>query len=382
MDNQRARRTRILEGYAATTEQTEELLTYNDTNFDFGRLPLPLRFPLTPEPHLEAWEEYTAEANSGTLVEGLKKRLPQLNFPVREGISQSEDYRAATLRGARTDELETATGLLLEHPEALGLIIHPSLAGTIPVLITGYRADFVALVRALSMRNEPESVPASMGACMVAGYNNWDRIRFYRKQWQIQNPFGNWAEEFRSLRSKKELYQDRFIILSEGPYSDVPAETMGFEQEAWERLSLTIRLEHECAHYLSRRLLGAMHQHPHDELIADYAGIAAAAGHYRAEWFLRFMGLETFPHYREGGRLQNYKGEPPLSDGAFQITQRLVRDAAQHLEQIEAEFSGELANVQHRGLFLLTLARLALEELASKEAQDLFRQTWDRLDGG
>ncbi len=378
LDNLKVRRTRILEGYAATAEQTAELLTYNDTSFDFEGLPSPIRFPLTPEPHLEAWERYAAEASTGDVVEVLKKRLPQLNFPIEKGISETADYRAATRRGTGMDELESATALLHERPEELRLIIHPSLAGTIPVLTTGHRADFVALVRALSMRNDPGPVPDSMGACMVAGFNNWDRVRSYRQQWEIKNPFGNWPEEFRSLRSKKDLYQDRFIILSEGPYSDVPAETMGIEQEEWGRLSLTIRLEHECAHYLSRRLLGAMHQHPHDELIADYSGIAAAAGRYRAEWFLSFMGLEAFPHYREGGRLQNYRGEPPLSEGAFQIVQRLVRDAAQNLEQIEVEFSGELSSPQQRGLFLLTLARLTLEELASKEARDHFRQAWKK----
>ena len=352
MDNRKARRTRILAGYAATAEQTAELLTYNDTSFDFEGLPSPIRFPLTPEPHLAAWEKYAARASAGDLLEALKERLPQLNFPIDKGISESADYRAATLRGTCVDDLEAATGLLLERPEALRLIIHPSLAGTIPVLIAGHRPDFVALVRALSMRNERAPVPDSMGACMVAGFNNWDRIHSYRKQWQTENPLGSWPEEFRSLRSKKELYQDRFIILSEGPYSDIPAETMGFEKQEWEGLSLTIRLEHECAHYLCRRLLGAMHQQPHDELIADYAGIAAAAGRYRAEWFLSFMGLEAFPHYREGGRLQNYRGEPPLSEGAFQIVQRLVRDAAQNLEQIEVEFSGELSSPQRRGLFL------------------------------
>lgn len=44
-----------------------------------------------------------------------------------------------------------------------------------------------------------------------------------------------------------------------------------------------------------------------DELIADYAGIVAAWGRYRADWFLRFVGLEDYPRYREGGRLQNYR---------------------------------------------------------------------------
>ena len=46
-----------------------------------------------------------------------------------------------------------------------------------------------------------------------------------------------------------------------------------------------------------------MRNNLHDELIADYAGITAAIGHYRAAWFLRFLGLEDYPTYRPGGRL-------------------------------------------------------------------------------
>ncbi len=79
-----------------------------------------------------------------------------------------------------------------------------------------------------------------------------------------------------------------------------------------------------------------------DELIADYQGIVAAVGHYRADWFLRFVGLESFPNYREDGRLQNYRGQPPLSNQAFKILQALVVAAAQNLEQFDRTFAQKL----------------------------------------
>ena len=41
-----------------------------------------------------------------------------------------------------------------------------------------------------------------------------------------------------------------------------------------------------------------------DELIADYMGITAAAGQYRSDWFLRFMGWSRF---RPTGRAPGYK---------------------------------------------------------------------------
>jgi hypothetical protein len=330
-----------------------------------------------------AWEEYAAQARVVGAFESLKRVLVQLQFPIQEGISQTDAYRWATRKGVLVDGMAEATGLVLKQPEKLQLIIHQSIAGAIPVLLTGNREDFVSLVQALTMRNEPKPIPASMGACMVAGFNNWDRIRQYRQQWEDKNPANcsesSWAEEFGRLIPHKELYQDRLILLSDGPYSDVPASEMGLSESQWRNLSLTIRLEHECTHYFTRRLFDSMRNNLLDELIADYRGIVAATGHYRADWFLRFLGLESFPNYREGGRLQNYRGQPPLSDGAFKILQALVKTAVENLERFDAEYAGELITLNNQPLMLVALTYLTLEELASKEARIRLKKTIDEL---
>lgn len=101
-----------------------------------------------------------------------------------------------------------------------------------------------------------------------------------------------------------------------------------------------------------------------DEFIADYAGIKAAIGSYRADWFLRFIGLENSGDYRAGGRMTNYLGEPPLSHGAFRILQQVIRLAAHHLETFDrtSEHSHDLYAA------IRTIAGLSLEELASEEA--------------
>jgi AraC-like DNA-binding protein len=91
---------------------------------------------------------------------------------------------------------------------------------------------------------------------------------------------------------------------------------MGLDEQEWLQLSLIIRLEHECIHYLTSRLFNLMRNNLLDELIADYGGIVAACGYYRADWFLRFLGLESFPDYRAGGRLENYHHAITLSDVA------------------------------------------------------------------
>lgn len=362
----------MLSSFGAGEPEIEELLLYNNNVFTRDSNKEPVRFPLPDEPFVAAWEGYAAEAGEKGAYEVLKKRLIQFKFPIREGISQSASYQAATRRLGAAEDLPEATGLVLERPDRLELIIHQTPAGRIPILITRRREDFVTIVRALTKKNEPVPVPESMGASMVTGYNNWDRIFTYRKQWEAANP-GNcsgerWQEEFRRLIPQKDLYQDRFIILSDGPYSAASVRDLGLTEEEWRNASLVIRREHECAHYFTLRLFSSMRNNIMDELIADYMGIVAAAGRYKARWFLRFVGLENFPDYREGGRLQNYRGDPPLSDGAFRILQALVKSASENLEKFDLKNAAKIHNREGKTLMLAALTRLTLEELASEEA--------------
>jgi hypothetical protein len=138
----------------------------------------------------------------------------------------------------------------------------------------------------------------------------------------------------------------------------VPASRLGLTDEGWQALSLAIRLEHECAHYFTRRVLGSMTNTLHDELIADYVGITLANGEYRPEWLLHFMGLENHPRYRTSGRLGSYRGDPPLSESAFRILQSLVVSAAQALSTLDP-----LARARDRDL---TSVALAIEDLAAR----------------
>jgi hypothetical protein len=174
-------RVALLASYGATAPEIEELLAYNRNPFDRRSADTPPVFPLPAELHVAAWERYATEAAEAGSFAALR-RLVQLRFPIREGISQTEAYRAATLRGAPTERMTEASGLVLARPEELRLIVHPSPAGQIPVLIPAGRTDFVALVRALTTRNEPGPVPGSMGACMVSGLNNRARIREHRRR--------------------------------------------------------------------------------------------------------------------------------------------------------------------------------------------------------
>jgi hypothetical protein len=154
---------------------------------------------------------------------------------------------------------------------------------------------------------------------------------------------------------------------------------MGLDEQEWLQLSLIIRLEHECIHYLTSRLFNLMRNNLLDELIADYGGIVAACGYYRADWFLRFLGLESFPDYRAGGRLENYQCQPPLSDKSFNILQALVETAAENLQRFYVEYISELEGNNIQTLMLVTLTYLTLEELASPEASLILLRTFQQV---
>ncbi len=87
----------VLKAFGASGSVVAELLTFNDVARPaFAEGPL---FPLPPEPHVETWREYAVEAAERGVWNALRSRLPQLQFPVRAGMSQTEAYQAATRRG-------------------------------------------------------------------------------------------------------------------------------------------------------------------------------------------------------------------------------------------------------------------------------------------
>jgi hypothetical protein len=353
----------------------EELRSSLKLSFDHAAFAAWSKLPPPDEGHVAVWRRWAEEGGgSGPgIFAVLERHLPQLRFPIREGISQEADYRAAVLQGSDPAGLAAATGLLLEEPGAIGLELYPSVAGTIPLLIVKRRPEFVALVRALGKKNEPAPIPDSMGALMIAGYNNWHRVGELRRAYEEQDPRQReptWREAFARIKNSPDLYQDRFILLSDGPYSAVPAAELGLADDEWRRKSLILRRDHECAHYATRRLFGSMKNHLHDELIADYAGIVAAEGRFRADWFLRFVGLDG-ESPRPGARALIYRCVPPLSDAAFEIFCRYVKDAARQVEIFDGQFFGtEERSMADRLAGLVALVSLRLDEMAEPSAPE------------
>ena len=87
-----------------------ELARYLESAFDLSALGRSTALPLPDEPFVAVWERWSEEARRRGAFAVLREHLPQLRFPIRDGMSRSEDYRAATLRGVPPDDLAGDAG--------------------------------------------------------------------------------------------------------------------------------------------------------------------------------------------------------------------------------------------------------------------------------
>ena len=97
-------RMEILEAFGATPATAAEILASEANGYERVTLPSDVCFPLDDEPFVPAWQSYGVEAAARGFT-ALTDRLVQLHFPIRLGISLTEEYRAATRRGQQAREL-------------------------------------------------------------------------------------------------------------------------------------------------------------------------------------------------------------------------------------------------------------------------------------
>ena len=364
------RRRRILQAHGAAGDVVDELLHYTEPLTPPDTRP---RLPLADEPHIEAWTDYAHQALADGTVPALTAHLVQLRFPIRAGISQEDDYRAATRKGHLGAAALAGPGLVLKNPASVRLEIRETIAGRIPVLIAGEREDFVSLVQALTERNEPVAVPRSIGACIVSGLNNWHRVARYRERWMTEHPEADasgWLEEWPRFAQQKTLYQDRLILLSAGPYSGLSASDAGVAGGVWLEQSLAIRLAHECTHYFTLRVFGRMRSHVHDELVADFIGLIQGIGSYSEELARRVLGLRPNGPVA-GGRIENYCGS--LSAEARAVIGALAMTATTNLGALSRSLGRLHEQVPLLASVTYALSLLSIEDLASPDLVDLIR---------
>lgn len=247
------------------------------------------------------------------------RRYPQLSLPVEAGMHTDPRYTDIVRRG-RMPEHPANPFLGSERDEEITV---DTPAGSVAVLHLGRREDFVRFVRVMRDRCEPVEIPPSMGALMLMGVTNWNRIRRHQWEWFAQGNRTGWAEEFKRFTADPANYRDVILLVSDGPYSALPADQAGMSAEQWDKTSLTIRTWHELAHFVSRKQW-PRNKHPlRDEIVADCIGLTAATGHYDRQLAAALLGVcET--GYRPGGRLQNYLPEESPSEEVLSAVRRTI----------------------------------------------------------
>lgn len=249
-------------------------------------------------------QDYSME-NNMIVIEELAKVYPQLYLPPCEESIRL--YPEIVLRGRPAPAKELAH-FHCSPVDDCHMIATP--AGEVRTVTLGNRCDFVTFLQIMGNRCVPVSVPDTQGAVFLDGVINRE-VPFMPKK-------------------------DALIVLSIAPYSGVPAEELGFGAEEWLAYSHTIRLYHECTHFICYRLHPGARDAVRDELTADAVGIIAAFGKYDRTMAERFLGIGDGRYI--GGRLENYTAQPeailPAIDRMLTNIEQKARENA-HLTPME-----------------------------------------------
>ena len=231
---------------------------------------------------------------------------PQLSLGIKEGMSQSEEYRNIVRRGIMPDKLTFPFELSGEEDE----YTLDTPAGEVSVLYLPDRTIFEYFIKVLAYRNEPTEIPLSMGASLISGINSWRKIYAHKEEY-LQSGKDDWDEEFARFISVKENYKDTVLIVSKGYYSALKPEYINMNSDEWLEKSKTIRIYHEISHYISRKLFIENKEVLRDEIVADAIGFIAAFGYYDSLLARKVLGIDNEKFNRDG-RLINYVSEEEL----------------------------------------------------------------------
>lgn len=221
----------------------------------------------------------------------------------------SELYTDIVLRG-KDSVSKDLSHFLMNDEDRCEMMQTP--AGAVLAVTLHERKDFELFLQIMANKCVPYDVPATQGASILDGLINWNKIKAHKKAWISEQTaagviFPDWGEEFKQFTAVKDNFKDALIILSTGPYSNIPADKVGLETKEWNRLSVIIRQYHECTHFVCRRKYPEQVDAVWDEVIADAAGIIGATG--KMDIFLEkiFLGIDENGY--TGGRLENYVNE-------------------------------------------------------------------------
>ena len=265
-------------------------------------------------------------------IQALASRYHQLLLPVREGISKSEEYRGAVLRGI----IPSGNSACLNHADISMLTVNTP-AGKAEIILASDREEFIHLYQSLAYRCEPVEIPASVGATIISGLINWEKINRHKADYLGQGKT-DWGEEFKRFTADKNNYCDSLILISKGPYSAVPAAWVQMTDQQWKDSSVVIRIYHELTHFVCRKLYPGKKDALRDEVYADCIGLIAAFGEYDISRARMFFGIES-ETYRKGGRLEHYS--PDCSEEIIRGVDEWILEAE---NRVAAEWDRKIWN--------------------------------------
>ena len=251
------------------------------------------------------------------VIESLAVRFPQLFIAPAEGAQDL--HRLASGRGVVPE------GLKLDHfktsdEDELREVQTP--AGVVDVVFLKNRSDFETFLQIIGHKAQPVAISRTVGAITYRGLADWGKVEQAKKAY-AESGGDDWPSQFKVLASQPGAFRSELIVISEGPYSNVNAADSGFDEEEWLRISHEIRLHHECAHVVCRRLMPQDILPVWDEVTADAVGLLCAIGRYDSALAQRFLGVSPVGY--TGGRLAEYLDDEQM--GALDDMARTVAAA-------------------------------------------------------
>lgn len=261
-------------------------------------------------------------ARGGEALAVLATRFPQLYVAPAEGAQTA--HRLAAGRGIAPAGADL--GHFVTSPEdELREVDTP--AGPVEVVFLHNRSDFETFLQIVGHKAEPVPIARTVGAITYRGIADWGKVAVAHAAY-VAAGGDDWPNEFARLARQPGAFRAEIVVISEGPYSNVPANQTPYDEERWLCISREIRLHHECAHVVCRRTMPDDVLPVWDEVTADVVGLLCAIGRYDAALAARFLGVA--PDGYAGGRLAEY-----LSD-----------EQAQCIDEVAAEVFAACAKIE------------------------------------
>ena len=323
--------------------------------------------PVNEENHVTWWRERFTQ--HGGSAQALVESLNQFQVTIEPGASQSPEYVRLIRQGQPVSSPRTANDLF-SSPSMVDWHIVDHSAGGLPVLTFAERADFEIAFRALGARCEPVPVGKNVHALYLGGLPNPVRAGELREAFlgSGHEPQA-WPEEVqRRMQADGTSFHDRLILVHPAPYGGLSSSVVGdsMDEHDWILRSMQLRIEHECTHHATHRLLGSYRLHVHDEVLADLMGFTKALGRFDAGLFLRALGVSGNDVAPEA-RLLTYTSD--LEEKALPRLVDLLHQVAERVESFSSVFVD--ATDLERLKRLVVLAQIDLVTLSTRNPDDL-----------